>query len=308
MLEILKIIAPQFIIIFGAAIIQKIKNLDNSWEHVLNSFALNVGLPVLLFSVFAKNPISFYDNRYLIIFNSLFLIFCFFISFILCKICGINKKLSRTIFICGSLGNVAYLGIPILTRVMGNEILPTASLIVAIYLFWIFAIGTTVLDMDLQKNNKHVIKNTIINLVKNPLLIAVVFGVLLSSLHVSLPTFVISSFDMISASVTPLVLIIIGIFIGKTKINEIKDLLQFISFSVFKLLVLPAIFYFILKFQVNLDFNLSTSIIAASMPLAITPFALADKFDLDKKFIAGSIVISTILSLFTIPFWISILI
>jgi hypothetical protein len=43
------------------------------------------------------------------------------------------------------------------------------------------------------------------------------------------------------------------------------------------------------------------------MPLAITPFALADKFDLDKKFIARAIVLSTILSIITIPLWISIL-
>ncbi len=43
------------------------------------------------------------------------------------------------------------------------------------------------------------------------------------------------------------------------------------------------------------------------MPLAITPFALADKYNLDKDFIARSIILSTILSAISLPFWISLL-
>jgi predicted permease len=40
------------------------------------------------------------------------------------------------------------------------------------------------------------------------------------------------------------------------------------------------------------------------MPLAITPFALADKYKLEKMFIARAIVLSTILSAITIPIWV----
>jgi predicted permease len=43
------------------------------------------------------------------------------------------------------------------------------------------------------------------------------------------------------------------------------------------------------------------------MPLAITPFALARQYDLDQEFIARSIVMSTVLSLISLPFWISLL-
>ena len=43
------------------------------------------------------------------------------------------------------------------------------------------------------------------------------------------------------------------------------------------------------------------------MPLAITPFMMADKYNLDKNLIARLIVLSTILSVVSLPFWLFLL-
>jgi predicted permease len=47
------------------------------------------------------------------------------------------------------------------------------------------------------------------------------------------------------------------------------------------------------------------SAVLAAMPLAITPFALARTYDPDREFLARAIVLSTMLSAVSIPFWIS---
>jgi predicted permease len=39
----------------------------------------------------------------------------------------------------------------------------------------------------------------------------------------------------------------------------------------------------------------------AAMPVAITPFVLSEIYDLDKKIVVTSIIISTILSIISIP-------
>ena len=49
----------------------------------------------------------------------------------------------------------------------------------------------------------------------------------------------------------------------------------------------------------------TVSIVQAAMPVAITPFALAGPLELDREFIARSIVLSTVLSAVTLPLWIS---
>ncbi len=112
---------------------------------------------------------------------------------------------------------------------------------------------------------------------------------------------------MVSASVTPTVLIVIGLFIGKSKIGKLREWMPVFLFSMLTLFVLPAGFYFGLKICGLEPSAFAPSLIQASMPLAITPFALADRYHLNKEFIVRSIVLSTILAVLSLPFWISLL-
>lgn len=307
MIPILTVIAPLFLIIFASALLQKFKKMGDDWSTVLNAFALKIGLPVLIFSALAKAPFSFSAQAQLIISNSVFILASFILAFIIGKILRLEKQIFRTLFICFVFGNVAYLGIPVLVQTAGEKILPTASLIVAIYLFWMFSVGIAYLDYSVEKNKRAVAKNVIKNLLKSPLLISVVLGIIVGSLQITLPTILLKSLDMITASVTPTVLIVIGLFIGKSTIGKISEWFPIVLFSLLTLMMLPAIFYFgaqLLNFSPT---QFSSSIIQAAMPLAITPFALADQYNLNKTFIARSIVLSTILSVISLPFWISIL-
>lgn len=307
MTEVLTVIAPLFLIIFGSALLQRFKNIGEDWSVVLNEFALKIGLPVLIFSALSKTPFSFVEQTPLILANSLFIVASLLLAILVETIMRLEKRMFRTLFICFVFGNTAYLGIPILVQISGEEILPTASLIVAIYLFWLFTIGLGYLDYSIEKNKKDVAKNVLKNLFKNPLLISVALGIIIGSLQITLPTILLKSMDMITASVTPTVLIVIGLFIGKSKIGKLTEWFPILLFSILTLALLPAIFYFGAKGLGFMPSQFSSSIIQAAMPLAITPFALADKYKLDKTFIARSIVLSTLLSVVSLPFWISIL-
>jgi predicted permease len=307
MIQMLTVIAPLFLIIFASALLQKFKNIGDNWSTVLNEFALKIGFPVLIFSALSKAPFSFSTEAELIVSNSLFIVVSLLLAFVLGKILRLDKQMFRTLFICFVFGNVAYLGIPILTQTSGDKILPTATLIVAIYLFWIFTVGIGYLDYSMEKNKRDVAKNIIKNLLTNPLLISVILGILIGSFKITLPAILLKSLDMITASVTPTVLIVIGLFIGKSKFGKLSEWIPISLFSILKLAMLPAIFYFGAKFLGASLPQFSSSIIQAAMPLAITPFALADKYNLNKDFIALSIVLSTILSVVSLPFWISIL-
>jgi predicted permease len=304
MTQILIIIAPLLIIIFASALLQKFRKMGKEWFDVLNAFALEIGLPVLIFSSLAKAPLSFTEQAPLLISNSIFIVGSFVLTFLIGKILRFNIKMFRTLFVCLVLGNTAYLGIPVLTQVYGAGILPTASLIVAVYLFWMFTVGIGFLDFTIEK--KDVFKKIFKNLIKSPLLIAVFLGIIVATFKIQLPDILVKSLDMVTASVTPTVLIVLGLFIGKSKIGKIIDWLPALLFSFVRLMILPAIFYFGVKFFGYSTHQFSASIIEAAMPLAITPFALAYKFGLSKDFIVRSIILSTILSVISLPFWISI--
>ena len=307
MLEVLLIIAPLFLIIFVSALVEKFKKVDESWSNVLNSFALNIGLPALIFSALSKASFSFSEQASLIIANSALVIGSFILAFIVGKIFRFKTKLFRTVFICLGFGNVAYLGIPTLVQVSGESILPTASLLVAIYVFWLFTLGLGYLNLSQTRRKRDVLFHIFKDLIKNHLLISVVLGILVASLNISIPKIIDQSIQMLAASVTPVVLVVIGLFIGKSELGKIKEWIPIFIFSAFTLLLLPLILYFGVQLFNFTPKDFSASIIDAAMPLAITPFALAKAYKLDKNFIARSIVLSTILSVITIPFWTSLL-
>ncbi|PIZ71196.1 hypothetical protein COY07_05490 [Candidatus Peregrinibacteria bacterium CG_4_10_14_0_2_um_filter_43_11] len=100
MLKILIVIAPLFLIIFGAAAVQRFKKTDEHWSEVLNGFALHVGLPALIFAALSRADFSFAEEKGLIAANSLFLIGGFVVAFILGKILRLKPSALRTFFIC----------------------------------------------------------------------------------------------------------------------------------------------------------------------------------------------------------------
>lgn len=306
-MQILTVIAPLFLIIFGSALLQKWKHIGDDWSKILNDYALKIGLPVLIFSALAKAPFSFFEQAGLIIANSVLILASFLAAVIIGNMLFLGKQMRRTLFMCFAFGNVAYLGIPVLIQTFGEQILPVASLIVAIYSLCFFTIGIGYLDYSTEKNKETVVKNITLNLLKNPLLLSVFLGIIVGSMRLTLPTVLLKSLDMITASVTPTVLIVIGLFIGKSKIGKLSEWFPIFLFSVFTLMMLPAIFYYSVKFFGFAPNQFSSSIIEAAMPLAITPFALADQYHLNKTFIVRSIVLSTILSVISLPFWISLL-
>lgn len=306
MTQVFIVIAPLFLIILAGAVLQRSRAVGDNWSGVLNDFALKIGFPVLIFTSLTKAPFSFAEQAPIIAVNSIFILLLFLAAFAAGKILNLDGRMLRTVFICLVFGNVAYLGIPILLQVAGDKILPTASLIVAVYLFWNFTVGIAFLDLTRTVNKKNILKDVTQNLLKNPLLIAVILGIAVAGMNIRLPLIATTALNMITASVTPVVLIVIGLFIGASTIGKLSDWMPVFVFSCIVLIAKPAVLYFGVTWSGLSHIEFSPSVIEAAMPLAITPFALADTFDMDKEFIARGIVLSTILSVISLPFCISI--
>ena len=301
MLPIFFAIAPLFLLIFGAAVVQKFRKIDEKTIQIFNNFSLNFGFPALIFLSIFRADFSA-ENAKIIFWNSIFLLEIFGGIFLFKKF--FSAKMFRTIFISAIFGNVAYLGIPVLTQIFGAEILPDASILIAIYIFWIFTFGVGFLEWQ---KNKKIGKNFWKNLAKNPLLISVFAGIFFAIFEIPLPKILHESAKMLANSVTPIVLIVIGLFVGKINWREKQNWAPIFLFSIFSLLILPAIFLAQkIFFKISIE-NFAPSIIEAAMLLAISPFALAEKYNLDQNFIARAIFLSTIFSIFSLPFWIFLL-
>ena len=296
MLDIIQSIIPLFLIMAIGAAISPFIDKDK-WIEVLNKYGLYIGFPAIIIS--GLTSVKDYSNLDFSIVGANFsiLIISIVLIFLFTSVFKLKKEIRNTYLICSFWGNVAYLGFPLVTGLFpGSDSL--VSIIIAVYLLIVFTIGILILEIS-KENKSPGILNLFKNLFRNPLLLAVLFGIALVILDVTFPPVIQKPIEMFAASASPVVLLSLGIFIFR-KINFNKKVYHAAVISLYKLIALPLIFIFLLQFFEVSKSAASVSIIEAAMPLAITPFALAEIYPLDKEIVAMGVIISTLMSLFTI--------
>lgn len=270
---------------------------NQSWLQPLGKFALNIGFPSLILSGLSQNHFEF--NLVLDAFCSFgsFLLAVPVLIFLLSKFFrkGLQKRKS-TILLSFLFGNAAYLGIPLLTALNTNY-QTLATIHAAVMLFIVFTLGLWLVVKWQNNNQKLTFLSTLVLILKNPLLIAVLIGFAINLLNIQLPKLLLTPIDMLGKAVAPMVMLMIGIFIGTHKV-KLQSLSAALVYSGIKLLLLPLLLFLFIQPEEDI---FKTAILQFAMPAAITPFALADNYDLDKSFLCNAIIFSTLLSVFTLP-------
>lgn len=294
-------ILPIFVIILLGAFFYRIKLAKITWIEVLNEFVVRVGFPALIFSTLVKLEWNLHLHGKILLMNSFYVLFCFTLALVVSNLLKLDKQFKRTLFLAATYGNIAYLGIPVIEMLLGKSYLPEASLITACYLFWIFTVG--MIYLEYSKTGEVKLRETFLKLLKNPIIISVIAGVAILFLGVDLPRIVLKPLEMISASVTPVILFSLGIFLGSSSVGKLRDWIPVVILVFFVLAVKPLLFLLGVKMVSLPVAGFYTSILDSGMPLALTPFALAGEFGLNAEFLARGIVLSTILSLVSLSLW-----
>lgn len=301
MLHILIQILPFFIIVGVGILITQLKIANASWLTPLGKFALNIGFPSLIFVGLTQQK---FNND--LLFESFFsfgsILICIILSIVILsrifpRQIGTSKSTYLLLFL---FGNAAYLGIPLISS-FGNHLQTPATIHAAVMLFIVFTIGLWLASK--WKTKQTSVNKLLLNLLKNPLLISVIIGFTFNYFNLHTPSVLYQPISMFGNSVAPIVMLMIGIFIA---VNPIKKsaIKSALLYSALKLVVLPLIVYLVIRPQAEIA---KTAIIQLAMPAAITPFALADEFNLKKDFICNAIIFSTLLSIFTLPIFIYLL-
>ncbi len=303
MIEIFFLIVPSFIVIFAGSLLKAFKIADDVWTDVLNKYGLWIGFPSLIFETLIRlSKDELINASNLLIVNALFLIFLFLLTLSLMKLLKFNEVLTNTFSICIFFGNVAYLGYPVIMSVFPQKE-SELSIIISVYVMVLFTIGVGWLEYSRCRRLK--LSRIILRLLANPFIISIVLGILFVILGIRVPDFLKKTLFILKSSASPVVLIALGVFIYR-KINIKNVLVPVLVLSVVKLIVVPFLFTSLLILTVGIK-GYSMSIIDSAMPLAVTPFALSSVYKLDKDIISNAIIVSTIISLITLPFLMNII-
>jgi len=290
---IIQTLAPLIFLVFLGSILKK-TIADESWTVVLNKLAIYLLFPALIFSGMIKVKLESIDDFSFIYENFILLVLIIASLYFGLKAIGFKKSIINTYVISVFFGNVGYLGFPILSSLIPHSE-GLVSIHVALYTLILFTFGIGVLEFSVHKKLSSRI---LIDALKNPLLLAVLFSVFLLVTDIKLPFVVLKTVDLLAGGATPIILISLGIFLARELPKvEYKHVVGLVGL---KLFVIPTIFllYFYMAGQTEV---LAISVLEAGMPMAITPFILAELYPMEREIIAIGIVVSCLLSVFTLP-------
>ena len=281
-------------------VVSRNKSVNQQWIEILNNYALWIGFPALILVALSRLhwDIHLYGN--LMGWNSVRIVIPMMLVFPVSALLKLKNNMRRTLFLAVSYGNVAYLGIPVLRSAYGDQILPEATMISSVYIFWMFTLG--IFLVEYFGDHKVHVKELLLRLVTNPMLIAVFIGLFIAVNHIQLPKIVMSGLDIFANSVTAVVLFSLGLFMGKQPIGKLKDWLPVLAFSVVILFILPFIFLIVSKPFVDLEIS-KAWILEAAMPMGLTAYALCLKYKLNTGFASRVVVLSTLMALISLPLW-----
>ncbi len=247
---------------------------------ILNSFNVEIGIEELI-SAGKIMLISFV---------------CTLIAWTLAKILWRNESKNRKAVLefATLFSNAGNAGMPIVASVFGSEGVFYASFyLIPIRVFiWTLGLSLFVDEVNFRERMKI--------LARTPSLVVVFVGLGLMFLPFKLPSVVSVAVKNIGDMTGPLSMMLIGAALGESDIRSAFDFGAF-KLTAVRLGVMPVLYIFLLKYAGVEAILWQVVVVLTAMPAAANTEIIAEMYGKDYKFAARCVVVSTIISLVSVP-------
>jgi len=294
-------VVPIFGLILLGWLVARQGLLKPAATEALNQFVIYLALPALLFLAMARAPLEALSE------------FGFVASFVLGTTAtsllylwlSRREKLAnlpRTInSMSASYPNTGFMGIPLVLILFGDRAL--APIVIACVLTVGVQFAVTIVAIEIQRARKGsllpALKRVSVSLLKNPILIAPLLGIIMAQAQLMPPEPVVGLLDLLAAAATPCALLAIGLFLAQSPLKSQNPAVM--QIVLLKLFVHPFIVGVLALGVFDLDPIWAwTVILSTALPVGTGPFMLATLYREDAAVSARAILLSTLGSAVTL--------
>lgn len=282
-------VLPILLLMAAGYLLRRLRIVSDDFVMQANRFCFQVTLPVQLFCNIYRQQSEAGGGRLI----GFAVVAVLAVAGLLCLLV---PRVERDRRACASMiqgifrGNFLLFGLPLALNMFGQEgVMPTALLLpVAIPLYNVLAV--VILTHFGGGGKGLAIKPMLMGIIRNPLILASLLGILVSFMPFSFPEFLSAALDDIGATATPLALMMLGaqFDFGKLKGNLKKAL----ACTVVRLLLVPMV---VVTLAVILGFRgpeLGAIFILFCAPTAVSSYVMAQNMGADGD-LAGQLVVMT---------------
>lgn len=299
------IVAPVFALIAAGYASVLFRFVSEGAHKGISEFAFSIAIPALLFRTIVVSefpdvsPYRMWGAYY----GALALIW---IAALLISACLRERREDRedgVVFAIGSVyGNIVMLGIPLVLSALGNEAAGPMSLILSVNtpLLWLCGI----LQMELVSRKRTgsplaVIRPVLADLARNPLMLAIGFGVVWRFTGLGLNPIADKTIGLLAQAGSPAALIALGITLFRFEVKG--EMLSVVAMSALKLLAMPAVALVLAKLLNLPPIVTGVVVLFAAMPTGANAYIFAVQYQRLVNPVSGAVAVGTLLAAVTLP-------
>ena len=296
---------PVFLLMILGLFLRRIGWMDDVFASKMNQFVFRVPLPVLVFADLASVD---FDQ----IWNTRFVLFCFAVTIISIGISACVSGLWHDRSIRGEFIQASYrssaalLGIAFIQNIYGTSGMAPLMIIGSVPLYNIMAVAVlSVYKPGRPGIDKKVMKDTLLGIMKNPIIIGIAAGLLWSAFRIPMPHILEKTVQNIGGVAAPLGLMAMGASFDLKKAFarlKISVTAAFIKLIGFCALFLPAAVY--LGFR---EEELVAILVMLGSATTVSCYVMAKNMGHEGVLSSGVVMLTTLFSAFTLTGWLYIL-
>ncbi len=204
-----------------------------------------------------------------------------------------RKKVLQYATICS---NAGILGNPIAEGIFGGLGLLYASIYVIPQRAFMWSVGLTYFTEAPDK------KTLLKKIATHPCILAVVIGFVIMISQISLPGFADSTLKAVANANTFLAMLLVGTILGEVDLRTLFEKDTF-YYSLVRLILIPLLVLIGCRLGRVDTLVMEVSVVLSGMPAASVTAVMASKYKKDEIFATKCVVLSTLLSMVTVPVW-----
>lgn len=306
MLSILSITIPVYLLIGLGYLAARRGWFAAAEMRVFGRFVIQFALPALVFQALAQRPFSeILNGRYLFAYAAGSLLVLLGGWFVARRVQGRGAAFSALFGMGMGFSNSGFVGYPIALQVLGPNAAVALALCMLVENVLLLPLTLALAEGNSAARAWHgVLRQALVRLAKNPLILAIAAGLAVSLLGLEIPAPVAKGVGLLAGASTALALFVIG---GSLKGLQLRGQLRGVGVVALGKLLLHPLAVLALGHLVPVAEPLRTAaVLFAAMPmLSIYPI-LAQPHG-EESFCAAALLLATVLSLLTVSLWIGFL-
>lgn len=288
-----------FMLVMAGYLLTKKNILTVHASREISGLVVNVCNPALMFTSIwnADNSITKEHLIQMAILGFLLYLGLIMLGFVIPHIIRAPKRERSHYNMMSIFGNIGFIGYPVITAVLGASGILYALVFNVFFTLLIYTYGRVLVVKDEPGREAKMQLQDAVNIGS----VCCVLSILMYLTQFQVPDIIKTTFDYMGRSTTFLSMIVIGVNLAQAPLKEIFGDKRVYWFVLVRQVLVPILIGMVIRPFIHDELMYGVTILVMAMPVGNMPLMMAEEAGVDGKLFSKGIIVSTVLSVITIP-------